>query len=87
VSRSVFGPWATNLDAGERLVRTRSLLALSLVFARSQPAFVEALARASRGDQEALSQAFKLLDRVPALSRRRLLASYNATAQELRRAG
>jgi hypothetical protein len=81
-----FGPWAANLDAGERLARTRSLLALSLVFARSQPAFVEALTRASRGDQVELDRALKLLDRVPALSRRRLLASYNQLAQTLRAA-
>jgi hypothetical protein len=38
------------------------LLALALVFARSQAAFIEALTRASHGDAAELDRALKLLD-------------------------
>ena len=82
----MFGPWAQDLPAAERAARTRSLLALALVFTRSQAALIEALTRASRGDREALDRALKLLDQVPALPRRRLLATYNHLAQTLRAA-
>lgn len=74
-----FGPWAANLDHAERLARTRAMRALANVFAHRHPQFVEAL-RAGETDPTALDQALQLLNELPALNRRRLLASYGAVA-------
>jgi hypothetical protein len=60
--------------------------ALSLVFARSQQPFIQALTKAAHGDEVALETALKLLDQVPALPRRRLLSCYNYLSQTLRHA-
>jgi hypothetical protein len=47
----------------------------ALVFAHKYPAFSSALVIAGRGDDTALRQAHDLLDELPALNKRRLLAS------------
>jgi hypothetical protein len=70
-----FGPWCREISDAERTARLRSLLALSLVFCRSQQPFIEALAAAANGDEAALELALKLSDQVPAVPRRRLLLS------------
>jgi hypothetical protein len=52
------------------------MAALGGVFAHKHPAFVAALVIAGRGDDAALRQAHVLLEGLPALNKRRLLASY-----------
>jgi hypothetical protein len=72
-----FGPWAVAVDPAERLARLRSLRALALLLARPHARFIRALALAET-DPASLPEALALLDRLPALTRRRLLASYAA---------
>jgi hypothetical protein len=72
----MFGPWEPQISSAERLARCRALRALAGVFAHRHPEFAAALMQAEAGDQGALRQARELLDRLPALNRRRLLASY-----------
>jgi hypothetical protein len=72
-----FGPWHPDIDAPERLARLRSMRALAGVFCHHHPQFAEAL-RAAETDQAELERALQLLDELPALNRRRLLASYGA---------
>jgi hypothetical protein len=70
-----FGPFATDLDPAERLARIRSMRALASVFAHRHQSFVDTL-RAAEVDPAAFGEACRLLDTLPALNRRRLLASY-----------
>jgi hypothetical protein len=53
---------------------------------RSQQPFIQALVRVELGDETALQEAAILLDRLPAISRRRLLLCYNGLSQQLRQA-
>jgi hypothetical protein len=71
-----FGPWVADLDPAERLARMRSLRALVQVFCGPKHPLVEALARAEvdPGDHAAL-EAWEVLERMPARSRRHVLAS------------
>jgi hypothetical protein len=71
-----FGPFAPGLDQAERLARIRALRALAGVFAHRFPSFGQALLRAE-SEPAALDEALRLLDQLPALNRRRLLASYS----------
>jgi hypothetical protein len=52
------------------------MAALGGVFAHKCPALAAALVIAGRGDDAALRQAHDLLEGLPALNKRRLLASY-----------
>jgi hypothetical protein len=70
-----FGPWVAELEPAERLARLRALRALAGVFCHRFPKFAEAL-RAAETDKAALAEALRLLDTLPAINRRRLLASY-----------
>jgi hypothetical protein len=70
-----FGPWAAGIDHAERLARLRSMRALALVLVRCSPDFIAAL-RAAETDEEALDRAADLLNRLPTLFRRRMLATY-----------
>lgn len=72
-----FGPWAQDLDAAERLARLRGLRAIALLLARPHVAFTAALRRAE-ADARALQDAAVELDRLPALTRRRVLSAYLA---------
>jgi hypothetical protein len=72
-----FGPWAAGIDEAERLARLRSLRALGLVHCRYETDFLKSLQRAET-DTTALPIAFDELQRLPALRRRHLLASYCA---------
>jgi hypothetical protein len=87
----MFGPWQRDINPVERLARCRALAALGGVFAHRCPDFAAALALAEGGDVVALRRAKELLDGLPALNRRRLLASYAehmaATKRALARAG
>lgn len=71
-----FGPWAADLDPAERIARMRSLRALCQIFCGARHPLVEALARAEvdPGDRAAL-EAWEALERIPARSRRNVLAS------------
>jgi hypothetical protein len=69
-----FGPFALSLDQAERLARIRALRALAGVFCHRLPTFGEAILRAE-SEPTALNEALRLLDQMPALNRRRLLAS------------
>lgn len=75
-----FGPWAADLDPIERAARLRGLRAVALVYARRQAGFISALARAER-DGAALAEAGRLLDAIPPLYRRRMLAAYAQLAR------
>jgi hypothetical protein len=72
----MFGPWDPQISIVERQCRLRAFRALAGVFAHRFPDFAAALMAAEGGDAAALSLAHELLDRLPALNRRRLLASY-----------
>jgi hypothetical protein len=70
-----FGPWAAGIDAAERVARLRAMRAFAMVWARPNQDFIAALARAE-SDPAALATAATLLNAIPALPRRRMLASY-----------
>jgi hypothetical protein len=78
-----FGPWVTELDPAERIARIRAIRALAGVFCHRFPSSGEALLRAE-AEPAALEEALRLLDELPALNRRRLLASCTATATNKR---
>jgi hypothetical protein len=81
-----FGPWSVAISDHERVARLRSLRALANVFCHSRPEFIQALADAEAGDRDALARALRMVDQLPTIGRRRLLASYNTVARETRRA-
>jgi hypothetical protein len=87
----MFGPWQRDINPVERRARCRALAALGGVFAHQHRDFQDALVVAEGGDVAALRRASELLDKLPALNRRRLLASYAehmaATKKALARAG
>jgi hypothetical protein len=72
------GPWATGISDAERLARLRSLRALVGIFtgARHPHPLVDALRRAESGDPAAMQEAWELLERVPARSRRNVWCSF-----------
>jgi hypothetical protein len=70
-----FGPWAANIDPAERLARLRGMRALALVHCRYEVGFLKSLQRAET-DETALAAALEQLERLPALRRRHLLATY-----------
>jgi hypothetical protein len=70
-----FGPWAADIDPAERRARLRGMRALALVHCRYETDFLKSLQRAET-DATALPAAFDQLERLPALRRRHLLATY-----------
>jgi len=70
-----FGPWAERIDLYERVARLRALRALANVLAHNQTEFRAALAIAENGDDDVLAVALELFEQIPALPRRKLLAS------------
>jgi hypothetical protein len=75
-----FGPWRDDIDKAERLARLRELRALAHLLAPNSP-LAAALKAAETGDQAALDAALAELDRLPALARRRILATYAALSR------
>jgi hypothetical protein len=71
------GPWAAGLNNGERVARCRELRALAHVYLGPEHRLTQALGQALI-DPAALEAARTELGSIPALSRRRLLASYAA---------
>jgi hypothetical protein len=73
-----FGPWSPALiDAVERGKQLRSLQALAAVFCGSASPLVVAL-RQAECNASALPRAAELLDRMPSLTRRKMLATFGA---------
>jgi hypothetical protein len=71
------GPWAAGIDDAERVARCRELRALSHVYLGRVHPLTAALGRALL-DWSALEPARAELSAIPALQRRRLLATYAA---------
>jgi len=71
-----FGPFAPDIEADERRARLRAMRALALVYSRQNLALA-----AAEHDPDALGRAFRLLDYLPALSRRKMLATYATLAR------
>jgi hypothetical protein len=72
-----FGPWRSDIPADERKARCRELRALARLLAPKSP-LAAALKAAEDGDADALALALAEIDRLPALPRRRILATYAA---------
>lgn len=68
-----YGPWSPEVDDAERRRQLRALAALALVFLGDGDPLVDTL-RMAEVDPQALGSAFDLLERAPALKRRRMLA-------------
>jgi hypothetical protein len=77
-----FGPWRRDISTDDRLLRIRLMRSIAQAHAPSQRRFINALYSAERGDYAALARARELLDEIPPLFRRHVLASYQA--QEFR---
>jgi hypothetical protein len=75
--RGAFGPWLRELGDTERCAQLRSLAALAAVFVGSGNPLVAALRCAER-DDVALARAHVLLEAMPSIPKRRLLATYLA---------
>ena len=77
-ARDAFGPWRTDIEAGERLARLRSMQAIArLCLGPRGSAFVDTL-RAAETDPAQLEPALRALDGLAALDRRQVLASFAA---------
>jgi hypothetical protein len=70
-----WGPWAPDCNSQERISRLRVLRAIAGLILRSDHLFVDTLRRAER-DPEALKEASELLGLLPAISMRRIVATY-----------
>jgi hypothetical protein len=82
-SQPGFDPWAIGIDPAERVAATRELRALALLLFGPDHPITLALAAAIT-DPAALDRAAAELYRLPALSRRRLLATYAALMRPTR---
>ena len=76
-----WGPWQLNLPPAERLARLRALRALAEIFAHRFADLVDTLAVAETGDEAALRDALRLLERLPTVNRRRIYGSYSDLAR------
>jgi hypothetical protein len=72
-----FGPWLRKRADAERRAQLRSLAALSAVFVGSHNPVVRELRLAER-DDGALVSAYALFEQLPAIPKRRILATYGA---------
>jgi hypothetical protein len=72
-----FGPWAPNVNPVERVAQLRALCALAAVYCGSSHQLVGEL-RAAETDRDATERALALLDALPSLTRRRLIATFGA---------
>lgn len=81
-----FGPWADALPETEFTARLRSLRALALVYVGPHHPIVSAL-RDAELDPIRLAHAATILETLPALRLRRMLATYAELTQPRRPAG
>jgi hypothetical protein len=72
---TIFGPFVPGITETERIAELRSLAVLVAVFTGSENPLVPLLRQAEHDDAAAV-RALELLDRVPALTRRRLLSTF-----------
>lgn len=79
--RDGWGPFAGNLDPAERMARARSLRTLLHVHCGAAGREAGELLRQAERDPAALPDALAAFDRLPALSQRRVLATYGAVAR------
>jgi hypothetical protein len=70
-----FGPWSPGVAPVERTAQSRSLAALAAVLVGSGHPLVAEL-RAAETDRDAAERALALLDALPGLTRRRLVATF-----------
>jgi hypothetical protein len=77
VTRSALGSWSPNVNPVERTAQLRSLAALAAVFVGSNHRLIAEL-RAAETDRDAAERALALLDVLPSLTRRRLIATFGA---------
>ncbi|MCW2244736.1 hypothetical protein M2352_000327 [Azospirillum fermentarium] len=74
-----WGPFTPGIDPAERLARLRSLRSLASVLVHpNDAARLLSVLREAEANDNAAPQALDLINHLPALSRRRLLASYAA---------
>ena len=78
-----FGPWSPSCEPAERMARLRAMRAMALLLARPHASFIRAL-ELGESNPTSLSEALALLEQLPALTRRRLLASYARLARPIR---
>jgi len=71
------GPWSPGIAPVERVAQLRSLAALAAVFTGSLHPLVTEL-RAAETNHAAAGRALALLDALPSLTRRRLIATFGA---------
>jgi hypothetical protein len=72
-----YGPWSHSLQHAERVAQLRSLAALVATHFGSDHPCVVALRRAE-SDPGALSSAQAMFERLPALTKRKLLSTYRS---------
>jgi hypothetical protein len=72
-----FGPWSPGIAQAERIAQLRSLAALAAVLVGSGHQLVAEL-RAAETDRDAAERALALLDALPRLTQRRLIATFGA---------
>jgi hypothetical protein len=77
MTSTVFGPWTPDIDGTERIAQLRCLAGLVAVYCGSANPLVTTLRQAEH-DSDALRHASTLLDRVPSLTRRKLLSVFGA---------
>lgn len=83
VSVRRFGPWAVDLDHGERLARTRSLHAIVRLLSSPRGTDLADLLALAETDDAVLPEAADALDRLAPVDMRRVLSSYAALARPL----
>jgi hypothetical protein len=71
-----YGPWTIGLDVRERTARFRSLASITAAYVGSASVTVEALRRAEDGEQAAALLAFELFERLPSLTKRKILSTW-----------
>lgn len=71
-----WGPFVGSISHGERVARLRALRAIVQLYCGTQHALVKALWLAESGEASDVEGALVELDRMPALTRRRVLGSY-----------
>jgi hypothetical protein len=74
---SRFGPWVAGIDPVERGKQFRSLAALTAAFFGSEHRLVLEL-RQAESDADAAARALDLLDKLPSLTKRRLLSVFGS---------
>jgi hypothetical protein len=74
---TIFGPWVSGITETERIAELRSLAVLVAVFTGSENPLVPLLRQAEHDDAAAL-RSLELLDRMPSLTKRRLLSTFGA---------